>query len=171
MTRVFMFRDPDGRIARLLERGMPVEDAARLFGDALAGSVADTGNVFLNEGIRFIWQAVTGVTGLTYFGSNSCIGVGDGYTPEDPSQTGLMGTNKAYKRVDSGYPQLVGNSVKFRATFGPNEAAFTWYEWTVANCCSDECVNLNRKAYPPDRPLGTKSADATWAIEVMLAIS
>lgn len=121
-TRVFMFRDPDGRIARLLERGVPVEDATRLFGDALVGRRLVEGNVFLSEGIQFIWKAVTGASGLTYFGSNSCIGVGDGTAAEDPAQTGLTGTRKTYKQVDSGYPQLAGNSVKFRATFGPNEA-------------------------------------------------
>jgi hypothetical protein len=167
VTRVFMFRDPDGRIARLLERGVPVEDAVMLFRDALVGRRLVTGNVFLNEGIQFIWKAVTGASGLTYFGSNSCIGVGDGTAAEDPAQTGLTGTNKAYKQVDSGYPQLAGSSVRFRATFGPNEAAFAWNEWTVANGCGDGYVNLNRKA----ATLGTKPADATWVIEVMLSIS
>jgi hypothetical protein len=162
-----MFRDPDGLIARLLERGVPVEDAVRLFRDALAGRRVVVGNVFLNEGIQFIWQAVTGASGLTYFGGNSCIGVGDGTAAEDPSQTGLTGTNKTYKRVDSGYPQLVGNSVRFRATFGPNEGVHAWNEWTVANGCGDDYVNLNRKV----TTLGTKPADATWVIEVMLSIS
>ena len=166
-TRVFMFRDPDGRIARLLERGVPVEDAVTLFKDALVGRRLVEGNVFLNEGINFIWRAVTGETGLTPFGINSCIGVGDGTAAEDPAQTGLTGTNKTYKRVDSGYPQLAGNSVKFRATFGPNEAAHAWNEWTVANGCGDEYVNLNRKT----TSMGIKPADATWVIEVMLSIS
>jgi len=124
--------------------------------------------VFLNEGIAFIWQAVTGATGLTPFnGSNAHVGVGDGTAIADPSQTGLQGSNKYYKLVDSGYPIVSGNTVRFRATFGPDEANFEWKEWTVANGSSDAAVNLNRKV----QDMGRKAPGSTWTIEVQLQIT
>jgi hypothetical protein len=123
VTRVFVFEDPDGSIAKQLQNGASIER----FIDKLRAVRTVEGNVFLNEGITFIWQAVTGATGLTYFdGAHSYIGVGDGTAAEDPSQTGLQGTNKYYKLVDSGYPQVSGNAVKFRATFGPDEGNFCY---------------------------------------------
>ena len=164
VTRIFIFDDPDGSIAKQLQNGASIER----FIDKLKEVKTVEGNVFLNEGITFIWQAVTGVTGLTYFdGSHAYIGVGDGTTPEDPTQTGLQGTNKYYKLVDSGYPQVSGNIVKFRATFGPDEGNFSWREWSVANGNSDAAVNLNRKV----QDLGTKASGTTWTIEVQLQIT
>ena len=167
ITRIYKFRDPDGLVARLGRSGIPADKLARMFPDRLEEVKEVKGNVFLSEGIQFIWKAVTGQSGLTYFGSNSCIGVGDGTTAADPSQTGLQGTNKLYKQVDSGYPQLSGNSVIFQATFGANDANFTWNEWTVANGCGDNYVNLNRK----QETLGTKASGATWILQVQLTIS
>jgi hypothetical protein len=167
VTRVYMFRDPDGLIASLGRGGVPAEKIAEMYPDRLIGVKEVKCNVFLNEGIQFIWRAVTGQSGLTYFGSNSCIGVGDGTTPADPSQTGLTGSNKLYKQVDSGYPQLSANSVIFQSTFGPNDANWSWNEWTVANGCGDEYINLNRK----QETLGTKASGATWILQVQLTIS
>jgi hypothetical protein len=167
VARIYKFRDPDGLIARLGKSGVPADKLAVMFPDRLEEVREVKGNVFLSEGIQFIWRAVTGQSGLTYFGSNSCIGVGDGTTAADPSQTGLLGTNKYYKQVDSGYPQLSGNSVIFQATFGGTEANFSWNEWTVANGCGDTYVNLNRK----QESLGTKASGATWILQVQLTIS
>jgi hypothetical protein len=164
VTRIFIFNDPDGSIAKQLQNGASIER----FLDKLKEVRTIEGNVFLNEGINFIWLAVTGATGLTYFdGSHACIGVGDGTTAEDPTQTGLQGTNKTYKLVDSGYPQVSGNIVKFRATFGPDEGNHAWKEWTVANGNSDAAVNLNRKV----QDLGTKASGTTWTIEFQLQIT
>jgi hypothetical protein len=164
VTRIFVFDDPDGSIAKQLQNGASIER----FIDKLRATHTIEGNVFLNEGITFIWQAVTGASGLTYFdGSHAYIGVGDGTAVEDPSQTGLQGTNKYYKLVDSGYPKVSGNVVKFRATFGPEEGNFPWKEWSVANGNSDAAVNLNRKV----QDLGTKASDTTWSIEVQLQIT
>ena len=164
VTRIFIFDDPDGSIAKQLQNGASIER----FIDKLKEMRTIEGNVFLNEGINFIWLAVTGATGLTYFdGSHAYIGVGDGTTAEDPTQTGLQGTNKTYKLVDSGYPQVSGNLVKFRATFGPDEGNHAWREWTVANGNSDSAVNLNRKV----QDLGTKASSTTWTIEFQLQIA
>ncbi len=167
ITRVVKFRDPSGRVADLLETGMPVEDAVKLFKELLIGTQRIEGNIFLWEGINFIWRAVTGQSNLTYFGANSCIGVGDGTAQEDPSQTGLLGTNKTYKRVDSGYPTISETRITFRATFGPNEGVHAWTEWSVANGCNDDAVNINRKV----ANLGVKGSRSTWILEVTLSIS
>jgi len=167
ITKVWMFRDPDGAIERLGKSGVPADKIREMFPDRLVDVKEVKGNVFLNEGIQFIWQAVTGQTGLTYFGSNSCLGVGDGTAAEAATQTGLQGTNKYYKQVDSGYPQISGTSVVFQATFGSTEANFNWFEWTVANGCGDTYVNLNRKY----AVMGTKQSGATWILQVTLTIS
>jgi len=164
VTRVFVFDDPDGSVARQLQSGASLER----FIDKLREARTVEGNVFLSEGVEFIWLAVTGAAGLTYFNSeNAHVGVGDGTVAEDPAQTGLQGVNKCYKRVDAGYPLVEGSAVKFRATFGPDEANFAWNEWTVANGPGDEYVNLNRRA----QYLGTKAAGSTWTIEVQLQIT
>lgn len=167
IARVYMFRDPDGQIAKLGRSGVSADKLAEIFRDRLVDVKEATGNVFLNEGIEFIWKAVVGHVGLRYFDSSSCIGVGDGTTAADPRQTGLLGANKFYKQVDSGYPKVSGTSVIFQATFGPGEAVFSWQEWTVANGCGDEYVNLNRK----QENLGTKPPDATWILQIALSIS
>lgn len=126
------------------------------------------GNILLIEGINFIWRAVRGDAGLTFFNeSNTYIGVGDGTTPESSNQTGLSGSNKYYKKVDSGYPTILDNRITFRATFNDNEANFTWNEWSVANGASDTAVNLNRKV----ETLGTKPQGAIWVLQVTLSIS
>ena len=164
VTRVFVFEDPDGSVAERLRKGA----SADLFADKLREVRVAEGNVFLNEGVEFIWRAVTGAPGLTYFDSaNAHVGVGDGTAPESPDQTGLQGVNKCYKRVDSGYPVISGNIVRFRATFGPDEANFDWREWTVANGSSDDAVNLNRKV----QDMGKKVQGTTWTIEVQLKIT
>ena len=126
ITKVWIFKDPDGAIERLGRSGVPADKIAEMYPDRVIDVKEVKGNVFLNEGIEFIWKAVTGQTGLTYFGSNSCIGVGDGTAAESATQTGLTGTNKYYKQVDSGYPQLSGTSVVFQSTFGSTEANFCY---------------------------------------------
>ena len=168
VTEVFKFKDPDARVYELGRRGTPIKKILELFGVRFLEHKKVLGNIFLTEGIEYIWKAVTGVTGLVPFDSaNAHIGVGDGTDPESPDQTGLTGTNKYYKLVDSGYPQVSGNKVIFRATFGPDEANFAWNEWTVANGPDDTYVNLNRK----QESLGTKAAGSTWILTVELSIS
>jgi hypothetical protein len=167
IARVYKFRDPDGLVAKLGRRGVSADKLAEMFKDRLEEIREVKGNVFLNEGINYIWRLAKGETGLIPFGSNSCIGVGDGTTAADPSQTGLLGTNKYYKQVDSGYPVVQGTQIIFQATFGGTEANYSWNEWTVANGCGDTYVNLNRK----QETLGTKASGATWILQVQLTIS
>lgn len=164
IARLWKFRDPDGSVARGLERGESVER----FRERVIEYREVKGNLFLSEGVNFIWLAVTGAAGLTPFNQyNSYIGVGDGSTPPSPGQAGLQGSNRYYKRVDLDYPRVSETSITFRATFGPGEAEFAWNEWTVANGPSDEAVNLNRKV----EAMGVKGPNSTWTLEVTLSIS
>jgi hypothetical protein len=166
VSTVYKFVDVDGRIVKLLERGENIRNVVKQFKDLLVGISRVEGNVFLYEGVNFIWRAVTGESGLTYFKSNSCIGVGDGTDDPSPSQSGLTGTNKTYKQVDAGYPQITDNKIMFRASFGPDEGNHAWQEWTVANGCGDEYININRRK----DNLGVKSSGSTWVLEVTLTI-
>jgi hypothetical protein len=167
ITRVFKFKDEDGEVCRLARLGRPLNEILSLFNDRLVEVKEVRGNVFLNEGINYIWRALNGQTITPFNSSNSYVGVGDGTTSADPSQTGLQGTNKLYKLVDSGYPQISGTNFIFQATFGPTEANFSWNEWTVANGSGDTAINLNRKV----ESLGTKSSGSTWILQVTLTIS
>jgi hypothetical protein len=123
-------------------------------------------NILLAEGIQAIWQLVAGVSGVTPFNaSNAHIGVGDGTASASRDQTGLQGTNKYYKLVDSApvIEQDTGVSpptyrITFVATFGSDEANFSWNEATVANGSSDTAVNLNRVV----GTFGTKTSGSTW---------
>jgi len=164
VTVLIKLADPDGSAAQALRHGADVNR----FSNKVYEVKRVEGNVFLNEGIEHIWKAVTGVSGITPFNAtHACIGVGDGTTPEDPTQTGLLGTNKYYKGMDAGYPQVSATSVTFRSTFGPDEANFAWNEWTVANGPGDGYVNLNRKV----QNMGIKTPGSTWILTVQLSIS
>ena len=165
VIRLYKFNDPTGEIEKMLRRGTSIEDVVSAIENALVGVMTISGNIFLDEGINHIWKLVTGQN-VTPFSSNSCIGVGDGTDPEDPSLTGLTGTNKYYKQVDEGYPRIDGTHIYFRSTFGPNEANFSWNEWTVANGCGDEYINMNRR----QTSMGTKASGATWVLEVSMYI-
>ena len=126
------------------------------------------GNLLLNEGINLIWTLVCGGSGTAFNSTNSYIGVGDGTTAEAVTQTGLQGTNKLYKAMDSGYPTY-GSSQQatWRATFGSADANFAWNEITVANGSSDTAVNLNRKV----QSMGTKVSGAVWTAQLTVTLS
>lgn len=123
------------------------------------------GNCFLNEGInQGIWPLVCGASVTNYSNANARIGVGDGTTPESPTQTDLTGTNRLYKPCNAGYP-VYGTDQRctWQATFNENEANWAWQEWSISNTAG---INLNRKqAY-----IGTKSG-GVWVLTVSLTIT
>lgn len=167
-TIVLKFRDPGQEVYSRSRLGEAVDRLEEEFRDSLIEKRVVEGNLFLNEGINLIWTAVCGGTYTPFNSANAYIGVGDGTAPASPTQTGLQGANKYYKGMDSGYPIYgTGQKAVFRATFGGDEANFTWNEWTVANGPSDAAVNLNRKV----ENLGTKSPGSTWILQVELSIS
>jgi len=64
---------------------------------------------------------------------------------------------------------LPGSAQKatWQATFGSDEANFTWNEITVANGNSDSAMNLNRKV----QSMGTKASGTTWVVQVSITLS
>jgi len=167
-TILYKFKDPEGIIYEKARAGRPLEDLEKQFWEYLEGRKKVLGNVFLDEGVNYLWTLVCTGSGTFFDAQHACLGVGDGTTPEDPSQTGLRGANKYYKSMDSGFPTYgSGRVATFRATFGGNEANFAWNEWTVANGCSDDAINLNRK----QEALGTKASGSTWILTVQLKIA
>jgi hypothetical protein len=127
------------------------------------------GNLLLTEGISEFMKAACGIAGATAFNNaNAYIGVGDGTAVSDASQTGLMGSNKTYAPMDATYPQVTGNVMTFRATFGPTVGNHAWREFTVANGNSDAAKNLNRKV---EAALRNKVEPDTWVIQLSVTIS
>lgn len=126
------------------------------------------GNLLLNEGITSLLTLLIGGSETPFNNGNAHIGVGDGTTAASASQTGLVGTNKTYAPMDSTYPQVSGNVVTFRSTFGPDKGNHAWREFTVANGLSDSAKNLNRKV---ETALRTKASPDTWVIQLQVTIS
>lgn len=133
-------------------------------------------NIFLREGIQLLLQLAIGTTGLTpWNAANAHIGVGDGTAPASRDQTGLQGTNKYYKGMDSGYPIVEEDTsvspstyrAVFQSTFGSGEANFSWNELTVANGNSDTSINWNRLV----GTFGTKPSGTTWSVRLLLSIT
>ena len=126
------------------------------------------GNILLNEGINLVWTLTCGGSGTPYNNANAYIGVGDGTTAANATQTGLQGTNKAYKAMDAGYPTYgTSQQARWQSTFTGTEANFSWQEITVANGSSDAATNLNRKV----QNLGTKASGTTWIAQLTITLS
>jgi hypothetical protein len=119
-----------------------------------------------NAYATFLAQATLGESITPFNSSNARIGVGDGTTAFNASQTDLQGTNKVRKAMDSGYPTRSGATMTFQATFTGSEANFTWNEWGVFNAATGG-VMLNRKV----ENLGTKASGSTWVIQVQITLT
>jgi hypothetical protein len=164
---VAKFKDERGIIAEMLRGGARVEDVVALFPEHFLGSEQFEGNVALNEGLQAIIDMIAGLATVTPWDSaNARVGVGDSNTAEDPSQTGLLGTNQLYKAMDTGYPSRTNQTCEWRATFGPDDANFHWYEYTVDNGATAG-INLNRKV--ADK--GVKASGETWMLSVKITFS
>jgi len=125
------------------------------------------GNILLNEGINEMWKLICGGTATPFNNANARLGVGDGTTAEDATQTGLQGINTAYKAMDSGYPTYgTAQKATFRATFGGTEANFAWEEVVVDNGATAG-VTMNRKV----QSLGSKASGTTWQLTCEITLS
>ena len=126
------------------------------------------GNLLLNEGITELLNLLIGGTATAYNNANARIGVGDSTTAATAAQTGLQAaTNKTWKGMDASYPQVSGQTVTFRATFGTSDANYSWREFTVVNAADDTGKNLCRKV----ENHGTKASGDTWIISLQITIS
>lgn len=155
-----------------------IEEFRRLYGRAEGDRLFDRlrpyeervieGNLLLREGVKAIFDLLTGAAETNFGSANARIGVGNSATAAVDTQTGLLGGSTAFKGMDSSYPivgALADKKCTWRATFGAAEANFAWEEWTVDNGATPD-KNLNRKV----DSLGTKSG-GSWQItcEVSLA--
>lgn len=119
------------------------------------------GNLELNEGITEMLTLFIGGTATPFNNANSYLGIGDSTTAAAATQTGLQAaTNKAYIAMDTGYPQVSGQTVTFRGTAGPAIANFAWKEYTIANGNSDSAKNFNRKV----EDHGVKTSPDSWVL-------
>jgi hypothetical protein len=160
-------KDGDDEIAKFLQNGGKIEEALKVFA---AKPIIERleGNVALNEGLAELIDIICGLgTPTKYDNTNARIGVGDSSASESATQTGLQGTNKTFKAMDTGYPQRVNQTGEWRATFGGAEANHGWQEFTVVNAADDSGKNLNRKV--ADK--GTKASGETWTASLKVTFS
>jgi hypothetical protein len=167
--RIDKFIDPTGQVAQAMQRGIPTQQALNNYLDRFMDTENFGSNLALNEGLQELIDLICGLgTPTKWDNTNARLGIGDSNTAPDASQTGLQAeTSKAYKAMDSTYPQRNGQTVEWRATFGPSDANFTWEEFTVVNSADDTGKNLNRKVASK----GTKASGETWTLSLQITFS
>ena len=146
-------------------------------------TIEKEGNLLMHGGASCIWQTLTGNgtgTGdqdLTYFdNTNAYIGVGNGTTASDATQTDLQASagtaNQIRVGMDATYPQhsdgtgAGAGTITFRSTYGTADANFEWYEWGVFNSGTVGRM-LNRK----QEDLVEKTSASTWTFSVSLSLA
>tara|TARA_B000000460_G_C21400458_1_gene342160 strand:- start:238 stop:735 length:498 start_codon:yes stop_codon:yes gene_type:complete len=141
--------------------------------DHLAGLPADDvlavkDNLLLNDGINLLLDLLIGAGGTPYNNGNSYIGVGDSTNSAAATQDSLeASSNKNFQGMESGFPQVSGQTVTWKAVWASGNGNFAWNEWTISNSNSDSGTNLNRKV----ASLGTKAAGSSWTLTVTITVS
>lgn len=142
------------------------KEAIELFG--VPQKTVIPGNIMLNEGINNLWTVVCSSGGTKYDASNSYLGVGDSTAAEAATQTGLLGTNKTYKAVMSGYPTYGTNQkASWKSSFDSADANYAWNEFSLSTTNSNTGINLNRKVSSQ----GTKQSGQTWELTLEVTLS
>lgn len=121
-----------------------------------------SGNLLLNTGRDLLYQLMTGTGGTPFNATNSKVWVGNGTTPPDASQTGLVGSSTFSKSMEAGFPTVVNGELRFKARMAEPEANFAWKEFGVSN----GSVMLNRKT----QDIGTKTSDDEWVFTVAIKL-
>lgn len=151
------FKDPDGRVAQASMSGADV----RTLGPCAHDTIED--NCTLSAGCQHLIDLIAGTgVGVPWDNTHAHIGVGDDDTPAEPAQTGLLGANKTYRPMDATYPQRMGRTCYWRATFGPDDAVHRWAEYSIANGFDESAVHLNRKV----QVRGDKLQGDTWVMDL-----
>lgn len=130
--------------------------------------VYDTQNIILDTGANEMLKLISGTGGTEFNAVNSIIYVGNDSTAENASQTGVIatGANRAYAKMDSGYPVVNGRQMIYRASFGDTSANFQWNEASIMNGTGVNAVAMNRKV----ANLGTKNT-GTWSIQITISLA
>lgn len=130
--------------------------------------VCETQNIILDSGANEMLKLITGTGGTAFSAANAYIYVGTDNTPENAAQTGVLasGVNRAYARMESGYPIVDGRQMIYQAAFGDSEANFAWNEAAIANGIGAGAVAMNRKV----QALGTK-VTGTWSLRITITLT
>ncbi len=170
------FKDPDGKIEKLLRAGKSIESVKQLFPSRFLSQSQWKANIrtvpipriALNEGLGELIDIACGIgSPVKWDNTNARLGVGNSNTAPAATQTGLLGGSKAYKGMDSSYPARVSQTAEWRATFGSSEANFAWEEYTVVNAADDSGKNLNRTTASK----GTKVVGESWTLSLKITFS
>lgn len=126
-------------------------------------------NVLLNEGITELINLICNIgTPTAWDNSNARLGVGDDATAPAPAQIGLLAvTNKLYKIMNAGYPQISGQDAIWQSDFIDTEAEWAWLEESISNTADNAGDNLCRQ----NTSLGTKPAGQTWRLTATITFS
>lgn len=105
------------------------------------------GNQVTSVGLALLWnQLVNGVKAWNVGGASTAItgiGVGDSTTADSKADTDLLGSSKAYRGCDTGYPRRFGSlhpitgldltegQALFSGSFAAGEANLTWNEYVI----------------------------------------
>jgi hypothetical protein len=123
-----------------------------------------------NGGTTLLATAAVGGSFNPYNATFAYLGVGDGTGAFVKTQTGLLGTNKAYQAQDTGWPTQGGTgntTLTYQSTFGPSVANFAWEEIALFNASAGGGTMLNRFL----QSLGTKASGQSWSLQVTLVVS
>jgi len=149
ILKIYTLEDPTGKVMKAHLNNMDPRLIVKKYKEFIVEEFEKEGNVILKEGANYIFRAIAGQAPTPYFDEiNAYIGVGDSSEPADKTQTGLLGLNVYYKKVQSGYPIIDEDSILYSAFYGSNEANFFWNELSIANGPSNDAVNLNRIVEP-----------------------
>lgn len=164
-AEVFKFRDPDGRLSKMIKDGSPISALGEPYEVKRV-----SGNVGLKSGIQHLIEIITGInlTPVLWDASHAYIGVGNDNTAAADTQTKLMaevnGGSFTYAAMDPGFPQRVDEKSVFRASFLSGQAVHDWLEWTIANGNDGTKICINRKV----DNMGTKPAFDLWILQLSL---
>lgn len=144
------------------------EDMAQKIANKPYDIVTASQNIILDNGANEMLKIISGTGGTPYNNANAKIGVGTSTTVENATQTGLIATggNVFYKGMDSGYPQVTGRQMVFKATFDSSEANFAWNEFSIVNGTGVGAIAMNRKV----QNLGVK-ATGIFSMQITISVT
>jgi len=136
------------------------------------------GNLLLNVGITRHLNLMAGVAVDPFSNTLTMIGVGSSNTAESASQTNLQ-ASLGFADMDATYPQISGQTITFKSTFGTGVGTGAWHELGIATVLngfhgaphgdinSTHATFLNRKV--ADK--GTKAAGDSWVVTYAITFS
>ena len=124
-------------------------------------------NLFLTAGINELWSLISGGSSNHFDNTNTLMGIGDDNTAPAAGQTDLLGTNKTYKGMETGFPDTpTAGAIKFKSIFGTADANYAWNEFVIKQNVSGICINRATSSN-----WGTKTSGETWTVTATLSIS